>query len=55
LRCDSSTAVDRISASLANSDGSIWKPPGTAIHAFAPFTDAPSGVSTASSNSIATR
>ncbi len=40
--------------SLANSDGSTWKPPGRLIHALAPFTELPSGVSTASRASSAT-
>ena len=34
--------------SLANSDGSTWNPPGRLIHALAPLTDEPSGLSTAS-------
>ncbi len=52
-RRDSSHAADRTSPSLANSDGSIWNPPGSAIQAFAPFTLCPAGESTASSNSRA--
>ncbi len=34
--------------SLAYSDGSIWNPPGSEIHEWAPFTMEPSGVSTTS-------
>jgi hypothetical protein len=41
-------AVITISATLANSDGSTWNPPGREIHAFAPLTSEPSGESTAS-------
>ena len=40
-------ASTRISAIFANSDGSTWKPPGSENQARAPFTDEPSGVSTA--------
>ncbi len=39
-------AVVRMMASLANSDGSIWKPPGSEIQEWAPLTMLPSGVST---------
>ena len=42
-------AATRMIDSLAYSDGSIWKPPGSEIHDLAPFTTLPSGVSTASS------
>jgi hypothetical protein len=35
------------SASLANSDGSTWNPPGRLIQACAPLTTLPSGLSTA--------
>ena len=41
-------AITRISAILANSFGSTWKPPGSEIQARAPLTTEPSGVSTAS-------
>jgi len=41
-------AIITMSATLANSDGSTWNPPGSEIHAFAPLTSEPSGVSTAS-------
>ena len=41
-------AVIRISATLANSDGSTWNPPGREIHAWAPLMSEPTGVSTAS-------
>ena len=34
---------------LPNSDGSIWKPPGTVIQDLDPLTEAPSGLSTATS------
>ena len=50
FRRDSSHAANRIRPSLANSDGSTWKPPGSAIQAFAPFTDWPTA-STASRSS----
>ena len=50
-RYANTSAVAKMTASLANSDGSTWKPPGSAIHAYAPFTVVPAGVSTASSNS----
>jgi hypothetical protein len=33
---------------LANSDGSAWKPPGSAIQECAPLTMLPSGLSTTS-------
>ncbi len=42
-------AVITMSASLANSDGSIWNPAPIEIHDLAPFTMEPSGVSTATS------
>jgi len=47
-------AMIRIRATLANSDGSIWKPPGRLIQALAPLTSAPTGVSTASRASSVT-
>jgi hypothetical protein len=47
-------ATIRTSATLANSDGSIWNPPGTEIQACAPLTCAPSGDSTASRPSSVT-
>ena len=50
-RRDRIQAVPRTSPSLANSDGSIWNPPGSAIQAFAPLTRCPAGLSTASSSS----
>ena len=43
------TASIRIIPILANSDGSIWNPPGSAIQECAPLTVAPSGLSTTSS------
>ena len=42
-------ALIKMIDSLAYSDGSIWKPPGSEIHECAPFTMVPSGVSTTSS------
>jgi hypothetical protein len=42
-----SMAVIRMIATLPNSGGSIWKPPGRAIQPFEPLTVEPSGVSTA--------
>jgi hypothetical protein len=40
-------ATIRMRATLANSDGSTWKPPGREIQACAPLMVEPSGVSTA--------
>ena len=47
-------AMPRISATFANSDGSICSPPGSEIHAFAPLISEPRGVSTASRPSSVT-
>ncbi len=48
-------AMARISTTLANSDGSTWKPPGRSIQARAPLTSWPSGVRTAPRPSRVTR
>ena len=47
-------ARTRTSATFANSDGSIWKPPGSEIHACAPLISEPMGASTASRPSSVT-
>ena len=41
-------ATIRMSATLANSEGSTWNPPGREIQACAPLMSEPSGLSTAS-------
>ena len=46
-RSPNTTAAISTSAILANSDGSTWKPAGRLIHALAPLTEVPSGLSTA--------